>query len=138
MKGQEWRNLRARLTPTFTSGKMKMMFPTLIDVGKELEKIFEQFTVEEEVEVKEILSRYTIDVISSVAFGLETNSLKNPDAEFLKIGKQFSNPSMQQIIVNLLLFACPALAKIVPVRKSTRNGFFQWFELFPENALLFS
>lgn len=39
MTGNRWRNLRAKFTPIFTTGRLKSMMPTIIEKGENLEKI---------------------------------------------------------------------------------------------------
>ncbi|EDS44713.1 cytochrome P450 [Culex quinquefasciatus] len=91
IEGSRWRALRAKLTPTFTSGKMKLMFPIVRDVAGELEKCLgQELAMDSNVEMKDILARFTTDVIGNCAFGLECNSLKNPGAEFREMGRRVS------------------------------------------------
>ncbi|XP_055697198.1 probable cytochrome P450 6a14 [Phlebotomus papatasi] len=89
LSGQRWKNVRSKLSPTFTSGKMKMMHSTIIAVAKEFQDYLEPIAQKnEEVEIKDILARFTTDVIGNCAFGVECNSLKDPNTEFRKIGKR--------------------------------------------------
>lgn len=84
----KWKPLRHKLSPTFTSGKMKFMFPTVIKVSHEFADSFGEMLKESStVEVKELFARYTTDVIGSCAFGIDCNSLKDPNAEFRVMGR---------------------------------------------------
>lgn len=71
MTGHRWRNLRAKLSPTFSSGKMKGMFGLVVECGKGL---VERVKGLEVVDVKECVSSYNIELIGSCAFGLDCAS----------------------------------------------------------------
>lgn len=87
-RGVKWRSLRNKLTPTFTSGKMKQMFSNFLACSELLTKVVcDEVEKGKAIEIKEFLARFTTDVIGSCAFGVECNSLTNPDAEFRKYGK---------------------------------------------------
>lgn len=89
LEDAKWRNMRIKLTPTFTSGKMKMMFQTLLDCTTGLKHVMDEALASKQpIEIKDVLGRFTTDIIGSVAFGLECNSLKDPNVEFRIYGKK--------------------------------------------------
>jgi cytochrome P450 family 6 len=117
LPGNRWRNLRVKLSPTFTSGKIKMMFQTLVECGHELGSILEKSASDEEViEIKGILARYSTDIISSCAFGIECNCLKNPDAEFRQWGRKVFEPSLRRALISFIATAVPSLLSVLKLR----------------------
>lgn len=74
MEGQEWREHRVKLSPVFTTGKMKLMFEILDTIGDKLvEAVDKELKITDKLEVRELLSKFTTDVISSIAFGIDSN-----------------------------------------------------------------
>ena len=89
LEGKKWRELRSKLSPTFTSGKMKYMFPVVVKVAHEFVQAFDKLVQTDcKVEIRDIVSRYTTDVIGSCAFGLECHSLTDPHAKFHVMSKR--------------------------------------------------
>jgi cytochrome P450 family 6 len=112
LTGAKWRNLRVKLTPTFTSGKMKMMFGTMVDCGKELKDVLLQTARKgETIEIKDILARYATDIIASCAFGVHCNCLQNPDAEFRTWGRKIFLLTRRVKIFRLLNLLMPSLIR---------------------------
>lgn len=110
LDGPKWKSLRMKLSPTFTSGKMKFMFPTIVDVSEQFNQaLSEMLHDHSEIDVKEILACFTTDVIGTCAFGLECNSLKDPNAMFRAYGRKVFTPSKLRSI-RLVFFRVPKLA----------------------------
>ncbi|XP_030768433.1 cytochrome P450 6k1-like [Sitophilus oryzae] len=107
LQGDEWKFTRKKLTPTFTSGKMKMMYEILRDKTTYLTEMIGDITKSgEPFKVKDTLERFTTDVIGTCGFGLECNSMKDPESEFLKNGRSiFQGPDKKPGVVQLILRA---------------------------------
>ncbi|KAB0794581.1 hypothetical protein PPYR_11420 [Photinus pyralis] len=78
-----WKELRAQMSPVFSSAKMRSMMSLIMECGKNMEQYI-TMKVGENVEVKEVCSKFMTDVISSCAFGINTNSFKHEKNELKK------------------------------------------------------
>ncbi|XP_019875568.2 probable cytochrome P450 6a14 [Aethina tumida] len=108
LEDDRWKSLRAKLTPTFTSGKMKMMFNTLVECTSGLKDMVDQHSQDSTpINIKETLQRFTIDIIGSVAFGIECNSMKNPDSKFVKYGRRIFELNPIEVMKNIAQFTFP-------------------------------
>ena len=65
-----------------------------------------------EVEMKDLFTRYTNDVIATSAFGIGCDSLKDPKNEFYTLGKKFTNFSGIQTLKFLGFSLSPNLMKV--------------------------
>jgi cytochrome P450 family 6 len=68
------------------------------------------------VEVKETMARYTTDVIASCAFGINGNSLKDPDSEFGRNIRKIFDLSVRKGLAVLLAFFAPYLNNIFQLK----------------------
>ncbi|KRT82367.1 cytochrome P450 [Oryctes borbonicus] len=116
--GEKWKNMRTKLTPTFTSGKMKGMFKTLLDCGVPMIDHIDKLVLNgETLDIREIVSCYTTDIIGSCAFGLDCNSFKDPNAEFRTYGRKHMAPSFRTLLLQFSLFMLPdKIANLLPIK----------------------
>ncbi|XP_076763615.1 uncharacterized protein LOC143431015 [Xylocopa sonorina] len=99
LEPERWRLMRAKLSPIFTSGKLKTMFPLIIDCSKHLEKYFEKLVSKgEPIDCREVTAKFTTNVIGSCAFGIEFNALCDEESEFRRKTRQVFVLSLSQII----------------------------------------
>nr|KAG5687836.1 hypothetical protein BaRGS_016944 [Batillaria attramentaria] len=76
----------------FNAFRNRIMVPAIERVVKNLQNYIKSKAESgEEVELKQLCQCYAIDVIAGVAFGLQVDSLNDPNDPFIKHGKDFVN-----------------------------------------------
>lgn len=111
MPGKRWKEMRAKFSPTFTSAKLKNMFLTIGEKADSLKHHLLQLTdADNEVQMKTLLVRLNINIISSIFFGFELNTFEDPNHPFAKIGDMFMDPNiLRNNVIMFLLFMCPSI-----------------------------
>ncbi|NWW30693.1 CP3A9 protein, partial [Panurus biarmicus] len=113
---EHWKRLRTVLSPTFTSGKLKEMFPIMKHYGEILVKnVQKQVKEDSSISVKDIFGSYSMDVVTSTSFGVNIDSMNNPKDPFVREMKKlikfdFFNPVF--ILSFVFPFLIPVMAKM--------------------------
>ncbi|KAK5638915.1 hypothetical protein RI129_013225 [Pyrocoelia pectoralis] len=117
LKGKTWKSIRMKLTPTFTSEKMKIMFDIFFKCSNSLVGVMDEHVENTKVvDIKEIIARFTTDIIACCAFGVDCDSLWDANSEFRKYGMKAFRKGIFQIIKDLIWNSCPKVAHLLNFR----------------------
>ncbi|CAG2169564.1 unnamed protein product [Oppiella nova] len=104
LTGDDWKRVRSIVTPTFTSGKMKKMYPRIRECLTDFMNHLEGFAAKkEEVNVKDLYGNYTMDVIATCAFATKTDVHKALDNPFVVNARITFNQNPLRRIAQMML-----------------------------------
>ncbi|CAG2178316.1 unnamed protein product, partial [Oppiella nova] len=73
-RGDDWRRLRHIISPAFTSGRMKRMYPSIRQCLRDFQTHLDAYAMDRRpVDVKEMFGNFTMDVVATCAFATKTN-----------------------------------------------------------------
>jgi len=132
LPGKKWRNLRVKLTPTFTSGKIKQIFMILKECSEEFAKSLEsKAQIKDCIEIKDMFARYSTDIIMSTAFGIKSNCIEQPDNEFRYWGKKVFE---EKPFWNALLMFAPQVMDFFSIPITDRGVTKFFTKMFRDNV----
>nr|XP_018917967.1 PREDICTED: cytochrome P450 6a2-like isoform X2 [Bemisia tabaci] len=82
LTGEKWRVVRQKLAPVFSSAKLRIMFHTLKGCAEELSAHLRSrcgARGETELDIKDLVANYTMDVIGAAAMGVQCNAIRDPE-----------------------------------------------------------
>ncbi|KAB0791851.1 hypothetical protein PPYR_03651 [Photinus pyralis] len=110
LKGQRWRNVRVKVSETYTSDNMRMMFETFEKHTNKLGELMAQCIRDKRpVDIKDIFARFTMDTIGTAGFGVECNGLSQQDSEFRKYAMKAFQRDLFGVLKDALMRICPGL-----------------------------
>lgn len=114
LETERWRPLRLKLSPVFTTGKLKDMFAMIADCSAELDSYLKKCLAKDEVvEIRDLTARFTTDVIGTCAFGVDAMALKDKESEFRRMGKMVFDPNGINIFKFRLQQFAPSLGTLL-------------------------
>ncbi|CAF0837522.1 unnamed protein product [Brachionus calyciflorus] len=118
IKDEDWKTVRAILSTTFTSGKLKSMSKLMLECANNLNQHFQKVAEKDGIfSSVDFYRGLTLDVISSCCFGFSVDSIKEPDNPVIKHLNRLSLDSMTKDPRFMLLILFPKLAKFLSERK---------------------
>ncbi|XP_014488279.1 PREDICTED: cytochrome P450 9e2-like [Dinoponera quadriceps] len=113
LRGNQWKEMRNTLSPTFTASKMKVMFELVSKCSHEFtEYLAEHPELCSSIDTKDAFRRYSTDVIATSAFGITVNSMKDRDNEFFLRGIEITKSLLSLSMLKfLILRTSPRLSK---------------------------
>lgn len=121
LESDHWKGLRSKLSPAFTTGKIRRMFK-IFDTCSHKMCDYLKTTVGPnggEYDISEAYSKYAMDVIASCAFGVDSKSFECKTgnlSEFEDMAQRFQfRFSPKMFIKFVLIFAAPKLANALGI-----------------------
>lgn len=110
-EGDLWKMLRHRMSSAFTITKLRNMFPLILDRTEKLIEWTMNSNLDEPIDSRDLMARYTTDFIGRFGFGLDPEALNQEDNEFRKLGNDIFALGFKDFVVATLKEFFPKLCK---------------------------
>ncbi|XP_063360820.1 cytochrome P450 6B6-like [Cydia amplana] len=126
--GDLWKLTRQRLTPAFTTARLKAMFPLVVRCAERLQGVARAAAARPDTcDAHELMARFTTEFIGACGFGVDTDSLGNEDSQFRKIGRLMFFRPLPVIIKHMLWELFPPLRSYIHVfYRKLEDAFFSF------------
>ncbi|KAG7155483.1 Cytochrome P450 3A11-like 2 [Homarus americanus] len=132
--GSEWKALRSVMTPTFTSGKMRGMFPLICDKADALvSSSLKECAEKSYADMKYNFGSFTIETIASCAFGIDCDSKSDKNINFAKQANNIFAFSLTNLMKHAITRSVPTLSHALGLNKDQPE--FLFFESVAEKAI---
>lgn len=112
--GDTWKLMRQRITPAFTTAKLKAMFPLIVKCAKKVQVVGEGIVERGgECDVRELMARFTTEFIGACGFGIEVDTINNENSLFRKLGQLIFSRSWKIIFLTGVWEILPELRPIL-------------------------
>ncbi|XP_077563290.1 cytochrome P450 3A24-like isoform X2 [Haemaphysalis longicornis] len=130
---EQWRRLRPSVSPAFSAGKLRKMNILIAECAQvTMEHLRKAASAEEDADVKQLFSNYTLDVIARCAFGTQLDSHSDQSNEFVaKARKIFSGGVTPRLFVTI---GFPVIARALKLRAFDPETF-QYFRAMFRNIM---
>lgn len=126
-RGNDWRLLRQRLSPLFTSVKLKQMMPILNTCVKEYINYVDKLIKDDNSqEMRNLNMKFTLKTITSIAFGLEIDIFTDNKSVFEQMANRIFESSNKKIFKNTFRICFPKVADFLRL-KVTNEGVREFF-----------
>nr|WCC58058.1 cytochrome P450 [Pharsalia antennata] len=130
-KNPDWKSIRTKMTPVFSSGKLKGMFSSINEVGMDLNRYIRKNVGQ--LESKEIFAKFATDVIAKCAFAIKAGSFEEENPEFRKVGRAFFEFNWRNGIIQSSYFFRQKWASALQL-----NFFEKWATEYLNNVFSFT
>ncbi|XP_038209648.1 cytochrome P450 9e2-like [Zerene cesonia] len=115
LKSGEWKGVRSIITPSFSSLRLKHMLHLIKNCSDQMVGLLNQFD-NSEIEMKETMGRFTLEVIGACAFGIKSDSLTDENARFVKVAEKYDHlPWPKRIGLFFILMFIPEALRFINI-----------------------
>ncbi|XP_055635074.1 probable cytochrome P450 28d1 [Toxorhynchites rutilus septentrionalis] len=111
LSGEKWKTRRAEITPAFTTNRIKALSVLMEDVCARMTNYITQKIAQNECtfDTKELMTKYTTDVVSNCIFAIDAQSFTKEKPEIREMGRRIMDFNVTAQIVFTLVTFIPSI-----------------------------
>lgn len=125
LKNPTWIDMRKKISPVFTTSRMKLFFEDINGIGGKLHgHLLKQVATGSTtvMSAKSIMGPYTTDVYASCSFGIEVNFIEDPQSVFGQVAAEMFHFKVIRALEFGSNFVMPEIGKILPTFFFSKDG----------------